>query len=122
MLILLLVECSLAGNGRLMLEIEHNLSMDLSKVRPFLFLGFVDTMEFFVMKGIKAESFFGSIVHRRYSDFRVEDAGVDVRLSPHLDSRIQGYFLKERVIVDYKRRSHGQTCIQVQDFFNKFDT
>lgn len=47
-----------------MLEIEHNLlvlvylSLDLSKVRPFLFLGFVDTMEFFVMKRIKAESFF----------------------------------------------------------------
>ena len=107
MLILLLVECSLAGNGRLMLEIQHNLlvleflSLDLSKVRPFLFLGFVDTMEFFVMKGIETESFFDSIVHRRYSDFRVEDAGVDVRLSPHLDSRIQGYVLKERVIVDY---------------------
>ena len=107
MLILLLVECSLAGNCRLMLEIQHNLlvleflSLDLSKVRPFLFLGFVDTMEFFVMKGIETESFFDSIVHRRYSDFRVEDAGVDVRLSPHLDSRIQGCVLKERVIVDY---------------------
>ena len=69
MLILLLVERSLAGNGRLMLEIEHNLlvlvflSLDLSKVCPFLFLGFVDTMELFVMKGIEAESFFGSILH-----------------------------------------------------------
>ena len=106
MLILLLVKCSLAGNGRLMLETEHNLlvlvllSLDLSNVFPFLFLSFVDTMEFFVMKGIQAEFLFGSIVHRQYSDFRVENAGVDVRLSPHLASRIQGYFLEERVIAD----------------------
>ena len=69
MLILLLVECSLAGNDRLMLEIEHNLlvlvllSVDLSYVLPFLFLGFVDKLEFFVVKGIEAEFFFGSVVH-----------------------------------------------------------
>ena len=94
MLILLLVECSLAGNDRVMLEVEHNLlvlivlGVDMSNVLPFLFLGFVDTMEFFVMKGIEAESFFGSVVHRWCSDFREEDVGLDVRLSPHLDSRI----------------------------------
>ena len=67
---------------------------------PFLFLSFVDTMEFFVMKGIEAESFFSSVVHRWCSGFRVEDVGLDVKLSPHLDSRIQGDFLKERVTVD----------------------
>ena len=104
MLILLLVECSLADNGCLMLEIEHNLlvlvflGLDLSNVLPFLFLGFSDTMEFFVMKGIEAEPF---VVHRWCSDFMVEDVGVDVKLSPHLDSRVHRYSLKERVNFDY---------------------
>lgn len=94
----LLVECSLAGNDRLVLVI---LSVDLSNVLPFLFLGFVDTMEFFVVKGIEAESFFGSVVYRWCPDFRAKDVGLDVRLSPHLDSRIQGSLFKERIIVDY---------------------
>lgn len=44
-------------------------------------MGFVNTVEFFVMTGIEAASFFGSIVHRRYCDLRVDDAGVNVRLS-----------------------------------------
>ena len=100
MLILLLVECSLAGNDRLMLEIEHNLlvlvvlSVNLSNVLPFLFLGFVDTKEIFVVKGIEAESFISSVVHRWCPNFTVEDVGLDVKLSPHLDSRIHGNFLK----------------------------
>ena len=76
------------------------LGLNLSNVLPFLFLSFFDTMEFFAMKGIEAESFFGSVVHRWCSDFRGEDVGADVRLSPHLDSRAHRYSPKEHVIFD----------------------
>ena len=73
MLVILFVECLLAGNGRvvvgLMLHIEHDfvvltcLGLDLSNVIPCLLLGFASSKELLIMKSVQAVPLFCGVIH-----------------------------------------------------------